>query len=111
MSQDSLPTENDKFSQLCVIRGLIVEDSEDFISFLTSEFECRFKFAESVTTIANNDGDGGRIDVLFYVHNDDITKFAVPRLMYGISWWEDVLANAHGNLYSNEILSKYPKTW
>ena len=38
-------------------------------------------------------------------------KFAVKRLSMGIRWWEDVLGNGNGKLYSSEILEKYSKTW
>jgi hypothetical protein len=31
--------------------------------------------------------------------------------MVGIKWWEDVLGNGNGVLYSQEVLEKYPKTW
>ena len=29
----------------------------------------------------------------------------------GIRWWEDVLGNGNGKLYSSEVLEKYNKTW
>jgi len=29
----------------------------------------------------------------------------------GIRWWEDVLGNGGGNLYTEEFLEKYPKGW
>ena len=28
--------------------------------------------------------------------NDDIGKFAVPRLGMGVRWWEDILLNGNG---------------
>jgi hypothetical protein len=55
---------------------------------------------------------GGRSDVFFYIHDEDITKFAVPRLGLGIRWWEDVVHyNNNSHLYSKEILDKYSVKW
>ena len=36
---------------------------------------------------------GGRHDLFFAFHNLDIARVAVPRLMYGIRWWSDVVDN------------------
>lgn len=47
----------------------------------------------------------------FYVHDDDIGRFAVKRLLYGIRWWEDVLGNGNGYQYSEDTLKKYQKIW
>jgi hypothetical protein len=68
---------------------------------------------EEVETLPtpNVEGTGGRNDVFFYVHDNDIDKFSVPRLSMGIRWWEDVLGNGNGVLYKEEVLTKYPKTW
>lgn len=37
---------------------------------------------------------GGRCDLFFYFHTDDIWRVAVRRLMHGIIWWEDIVSNA-----------------
>lgn len=34
-----------------------------------------------------------RTDVLFCIHSEDIPKFAVPRLAWGMRWLEDVMNN------------------
>lgn len=41
---------------------------------------------------------GGRHDLFFAFHNLDIARVAVPRLMYGIRWWSDVVDNEWNNL-------------
>jgi hypothetical protein len=47
-------------------------------------------------------GTGGRNDVVFAVHQDDIKTFAVPRLSIGVRWVEDVLDNeTRHNLEAN----------
>jgi hypothetical protein len=112
------------FNQLCIWPGTILETEEGKISF--EDFETwvannfngvRIKMMEEVKTLPDmEDGvpvpdTGGRNDLFFYVHDEDIPKFAVARLQAGIRWWEDVLGNGNGDIYPEEILEKYPKTW
>jgi hypothetical protein len=55
---------------------------------------------------------GGRNDLFFFVHDEDVAKFAIPRLQMGIRWWEDVVSYNHGSyLYTKETLEKYPINW
>ena len=101
------------FSQLCVWPGTLVgkDNIEDFEDFFKNEMGVRVKFMEEVKTLPGDGGEGGRNDVLFYIHDEDVGKFAVPRLRMGIRWWEDVLDNEKDKLYPQEIYKKYPKTW
>lgn len=105
-----------KFKQLCVWPGTLMGDADakEFESFFQVEFGVRVKFAEEVVTngsIERNE-EGGRHDILFYIHEDDIPKFAAPRLSVGIRWWEDVVSyNDNSYLYNEEVLNKYPITW
>lgn len=45
------------------------------------------RFGESVPDT------GGRSDLCFYVHEDDMGKFAVQRLQFNMRWVDDVIAN------------------
>ena len=106
----------ENFNQLCVWEGTIVGADEvaNFENWLQSEFGVRGKYVEEIKTLptpGEEETTGGRNDLFFRVHNDDIEKFAVKRLAFGIRWWEDVLGNGNGVLYTNEVLEKYPKTW
>jgi len=49
--------------------------------------------------------------LFFRIHDEDVQKFSIARLVYGIRWWEDVLGNGNEELYPQGILEKYPKTW
>jgi hypothetical protein len=104
-----------KFNQLCVWEGTLVgkEEIKSFEKFFKNEMNVRVKYMEEIETLPTPDepNTGGRNDVFFYVHDEDIPKFAIPRLSLGIRWWEDVLGNGNGVLYSQEVLTKYPKTW
>ena len=104
-----------KFNQLCVLEGTIVGNSkkvqEDFIKFFKDEMGVNVHFETQVKTLPDETGEGGRNDLFYYIADNDISKFAVPRLRMGIRWWEDVLGNGNGKLYPEKILEKYPKTW
>jgi len=112
----NVETENNKFNQLCVWQGTILGDStvEDFEQFFKENFNTRVKFCEEVITngsVERNE-EGGRNDILFYVHDDDIPHFALKRLAIGIRWWEDVVSyNDNSYLYSQEVLDKYAVKW
>lgn len=104
-----------RFTQLCVWQGVSLgnDTGVDFEKFIMDECSCRIKFAEEVVTLPclEKNEEGGRHDLFFYVHDDDIGRFAVKRLPYGIRWWEDVLGNGNGYQYSEDTLKKYQKTW
>ena len=107
------------FNQLCVWASTQLGDKtdKDFEYFMKEEFGCRAKLASTETTLPDVkggrpvSGTGGRTDLFFYIHDDDLEKFAVPRMEYGIRWWEDVLSNGGGVLYEKAVLKKYPKRW
>jgi hypothetical protein len=102
------------FNQVCVWPATFVgeENQDRFVEFFKKELGTRVQFLEEVKTapdIADRhpvEGTGGRNDVIFAVHNDDVAKFAVPRLTYGIRWIEDVFGNEDGpSVYPKRIKS------
>ena len=105
-----------KFNQLCVWPGTVVGKDEitALETFFKDEMNVTVKFETEVKTLPDTPGcteTGGRNDVFFYIADDDISKFAIPRLQMGIRWYEDVLGNGGGKLYPTEVLEKYEKTW
>ncbi len=105
----------DQYNQVCIWHGTVVGESEiqNFENWLMEEFGVRGIYCEEVITLPTpgEEGTGGRNDLFFRVHNEDVGKFAIPRLAFGIRWWEDVLGNGNAFLYPEEILEKYPATW
>jgi hypothetical protein len=111
----------EKYTQLCVWPGTIVgtDNIEDFEQFFKGEMDVRVKYHTEVETLPDLDENkqpipdtGGRNDAFFYVHSDDIPKFAIPRLSMGIRWWEDVVKyNDNKHLYTAEFLKQHPTTW
>jgi len=87
------------FSQVCVWPATIVGEDKisEFEEFMKSEFNARVKYLEEIKTLPGDGGEGGRNDVFFSVHKDDIGHFSIPRLQYGIRWIEDVLAPGNYN--------------
>ena len=102
-----------QFNQLCVWPGTVVGKDEitALEAFFKDEMGVTIKYETEVKTLPDETGPGGRNDLFFYIADDDISKFAVPRLSMGIRWYEDVLGNGGGKLYPTEILEKYEKTW
>ena len=103
------------YNQLCIWEGTVLADAtpEQFEKDILNIFGVRVKFAEEVVTLPceSSGEEGGRHDLLFYVHDEDIGKFAIPRLAAGIRWWEDVFYNGQEYRYPDEILNKYPVKW
>jgi len=113
--------ENNNFTQLCVWQGVVLDGFtiQEFEQWMLETFGTRIKYEREVKTLPDLDYNGrpvpdtgGRNDVFFFAHADDIPKFAVPRLQAGIRWWEDVVGyNDNSHLYPQEVLNKYPLTW
>jgi hypothetical protein len=80
-----------EYKQVCVWMGTTLGDNtpDDFVKFIADTFGgTRAKF------ICEDRRSGQeRVDLVFYVNSEDIGKFAVPRLAYGIRWLEDVMNN------------------
>lgn len=113
-------TRKPEFTQVCIWPGTDVGHSqieiEVFEKFMAENFNgTRVQYLEEIKTgpDENDVGTGGRNDLFFAVHYDDITKFAVPRLFEGIRWIEDVLdneADRGSNRIYPERVTEY-RTW
>ena len=111
----------ENFTQLCVWPGTILGDNTpaDLETWFLENMNTRVKYHTEVQTLPDLDSNGnpvpdtgGRNDVFFYVHSDDIANFAVPRLQLGIRWWDDVVKyNDNSHLYTPEFLEANPTTW
>jgi len=112
MNQTTNTVKKEKFNQVCIWPATVVgkEKIENFEEFMLQQFKTRVQYLEEIETSPDVDingevikGTGNRNDVFFSVHDEDIGKFAIARLAYGIRWIEDVL---HGLNYHQKI---YPK--
>ncbi len=102
----------ENYNQICVWQGCSLGDTtiEEFESSMVEMFNVRVTFLEEIETVPTEDGPGGRLDILFKIHKDDIDHFAIPRLTVGIKWWGNVLDNS-GEEYCSEITDKYSRCW
>lgn len=102
------------YNQLVCLQG-ITDDLEYLGRAISKHFDVRVQMADEYVTNPDSTGDGGRRDVLFYVHDDDVQRFAIPMRSVGCRWWEDVLSNLrhHGNICQipQDVIRKYPASW
>lgn len=98
------------FTQVCVWPGTLLNsgeaDIQDFTDFFLNEMGVRIQYLEQIETNPTPGQEtttGGRNDVFFALHNDDIDKFVIPKLKLGIRWIEDVYFNENGYLYPDRI--------
>lgn len=89
---------------LCVWPARIMGDNTpaDFEQFMLDNYGIRTTFEAEV---ASTESD--RHDLLFYIKDSDVPKFAVPRLSTGIKWASDWHDNGYMNDYPAEILTRY----
>jgi hypothetical protein len=99
------------YTYLCVIQGLSIEESDvpDFEAFLLDKCGTRVQFLETYRTLPDLcDGipvadTGGRADVIFSVHKNDIAKLHLGhRMELGIRWLDDAISNAP-DIYEERI--------
>jgi len=84
------------YTQVCVWPGTIVEDDQhqEMVEWFKDEFDTGIQFLETIFTKPDR-GDknsGGRADVFFAIHKDDIGKMILPIRQIGARWIEDVLS-------------------
>lgn len=106
------------FKQLAVWRGTLLDRKEsdefsspetvkDFEDFFKEDAGVRVKYYKEILTLPDSsENSGGRNDVLFYVHNDDINRFTGWRLQHGMSWLEDYIDNEKDIIPDVENLEK-----
>ena len=107
------------FSQLCVWQGVSLGNAteDEFIAEIENLFCCRFEYAEEITTLPGDGGEGGRTDQLFWIHDNHIERFSESRFVLEnpVRWWEDVLTNLRSRnaleIYPQNVREKYPETW
>lgn len=79
----------------------------DFEAFIAGEFNgTRAKYIGDFTTLPDEEpGSGGRIDLCFAVHEEDVGKFAVARFAYGMRWVDDVIGNENERIRDGQQAS------
>lgn len=103
---------NEDYLQVCIWEGTTLSEKEEikpFENWFMTEFKVRVQFLEVIFTSPNSNDTsgetGGRSDIFFAIHKDDVDKFALPKMMIGARWIEDVLSNTN-EYYKNPL---YPE--
>jgi len=108
------------YNQVCVWPSTLVgaEKIEEFVQHMRMQFGARVQYLEEIYIIPGQayvpgpaDTNERRCELFFAVHDDDLVKFAIPRLAYGIRWVEDVLSEINGDAYMYPERVKQYKTW
>lgn len=100
--------------QVCIWPGVVLGNNtpEDFEEFMQEQFGVRVQYLETILTKPDTDSSGrevpdtgGRSDLFFAIHSNDIMKFSIARLQAGIRWIEDVLSkdNYMSRIYPERV--------
>lgn len=105
------------FNQVCIWPGTMVinkgpeeddlvpgseeaqKEIEEFTKFMKKEMRVRVQYLHEIKTGPDQKRGGpvpetgGRNDLFFAIHDDDVSLFSIQRLPYGIRWIEDALDN------------------
>jgi hypothetical protein len=116
MNNENIQTP-EHYNQVCVWPGVIVNEISEITDFF-KEMEVRVHYLETILTLPDTENGidipetGGRSDIFIAIHDDDVMKFAIPRMQIGIRWVEDVLSetnNPDGIIYPSRVLEY--RTW
>lgn len=94
--------------QIVVWEGCVVGDQKaQFIDFMKENgFTAKYVTEVKTNPTPGESGTGNRNDFFFSISKNDIMKFAIWRLQFGMRWFEDVVANAP-YLYNRDVIDKY----
>jgi len=107
-------SEENNFTQLCVWPGVTLSGitPEEFTKSIAEMFGGVRVIFKCELLIEGDEDTEPRSQLLFYIHQEDLSKFALPRLQSGIRWWEDaVFYNDNSADYTKEFLEENPLTW
>lgn len=101
------------YNQVCVwpACSLITSTPESFERDMKQYLDIDVQFLEEIETGPDLErglpvpNTGGRHDLFFAIHDNDISKFALERFQFDIRWLEDVLAkcNYHSQIYPKRV--------
>ena len=107
----SIGNDDSNFNQLVVWPATLVgQDKVDEFTSWMLENGFTVKYAEEFKTLPGDDGEGGRNDLLFYVADEDVPKFALWRLQYGMRWWEDYTESS-SDIIPDDVKERYKNGW
>jgi hypothetical protein len=100
------------YEQVCIWPGCAVQGAShpmtpaEFEGAMLLNLNVRVQYLEEIRTAADQDehgrtleGTGGRTDLFFAIHHEDIGRFALARLPYHIRWVEDAMSPSNHSYY------------
>jgi hypothetical protein len=88
-----------------------VDEEAMFVTFVQEELALQHdvQVIGTVKTLPGRNGPGGRIDLFFFIHNDDVPRAATRRLKFGMRWINDCIAPENGGpgIYPPAFLRAY----
>lgn len=102
------------YKQLCLIRDLKVgpENAENFEKIIFQKIGVRIRYRAEIEIYPYTKSDITRNDIFFYVHEDDIIKFSIEKMIIGAKWWEDVYHTEETKkIYPEKFLNSHPPMW
>jgi hypothetical protein len=101
------------YNQVCVWPGCALMNTtvEEFEKSMLQDIGIKVQFLEEIETGSDMKNGvpvpetGGRHDLFFAIHDEDVGKFVLKRFQYDIRWLEDVLAscNYHSPIYPKRV--------
>lgn len=102
------------YNQVVIWPGMTLtkEQAVEFDSLMKDMLGFNIQYLETMETKPDIDSNGvpisntgGRHDIFFAIHVDDIPKFSLARLQHGMRWIEDVLAdcNYRSHIYPDHV--------
>jgi len=95
----------EEYIQVCVLpKSHLGEDQGvDFERFFLDNYGFKVKY---IDTILYSEKDQVYPDILFYINEEEINRFAIPRFFMGIEWFEEYV-DQYPERYSKELIVKY----
>lgn len=81
------------------------DKTKEFIEWMSENTNTKVNYLFEFTTLPGNGGDGGRNDLVFRIPNEDVPKFVLTKLAYGMRWLGDYL-QSDSNIVPVSVLTK-----
>tara|TARA_R110000751_G_scaffold24863_1_gene68084 strand:- start:209 stop:580 length:372 start_codon:yes stop_codon:yes gene_type:complete len=100
------------YNQICAWLGVVVKNADkpmtqkEFEKFMLGE-GYKVNYIDEYKTLPDHTSEGGRNDVIFSLHKDDVNKMVMDRLHKfngDIKWYEDYVTNYHRQIPYDNII-------
>ena len=102
------------YNQICAWLGVVVKNADkpmtqkEFEKFMLGK-GYKVNYIDEYKTLPDHTGEGGRNDVIFSLHKDDVNKMVMDRLHKfngDIKWYEDYVTNYRRQIPYDNLIEK-----